>query len=70
VVLVELRLELAVESTDQFLSGLLVCQEPISDSCQPLIHVSAEIVSSAIKMLLQRVELSLHVANSLGLLHS
>jgi hypothetical protein len=48
VVLIKLRLELAVEAADQFLSGLLVCQEPISDSCQPLIHVRAEIVSSAI----------------------
>ena len=48
VVLIKLRLELAVEAADQFLRGLLVCQEPISDSCQPLIHVRAEIVSSAI----------------------
>jgi hypothetical protein len=48
VVLVKFCLELAVEAADQFLRGLLVCQEPISNGCQPLIHVRAEVMSSAI----------------------
>ena len=70
VVLIKLRLELAVEAADQFLSGLLVCQEPICDGCQALVQVRAKVVSSAIKMLLQRVELCLNDADGLGLLHS
>ena len=70
VVLVELRLKLAVESTDELFSGLLMSQKTISNGCQALVHVSAEVVSAAVKVLLQRVELSLNVANNLRLLHS
>ena len=48
VVLVKFCLELAVGAANQLLRGLLVCQEPISNGCQPLIHVRAEVMGSTI----------------------
>ena len=70
VVLIKVSLELAVEVADKLLCGLLVCQEPICNGCQALVQVRAKVVSSAVEVLLQRVELCLHVADGLGLLHS
>ena len=70
VVLIKLRLELTVEVADQLLRSLLVCQEPVCNSCKTLVQVRAKVMSSAVKVLLQRVELCLHVADGLGLLHS
>ena len=70
VVLVELCLKLAVEVADQLLRSLLVCQEPVCNSCKTLVQVRAKVMSSAVKVLLQRVELCLHVADGLGLFHS
>jgi hypothetical protein len=70
VVLVELRLKLAVESTDELLSGMLMSQKTISNGCQALVHVGTEVMGAAVKVLLQRVELGLDVADGLGLLNS
>jgi hypothetical protein len=70
VVLVELCLKLAVEVADQLLRSLLVCQEPVCNSCKTLVQVRAKVMSSAVKVFLQRVELCLHVADGLGLFHS
>ncbi len=69
-VLVKPGLELVVEPANELLRGLLVSYEAALKGSQAQVQVGAKVMSAAIQLLMQGVELCLDVAHSLGLLHS